>query len=233
MAKDSRKIKFKTLRIAFDRFPNEDLGHAIQLGAIGRYISRKNRFVWITSLTNLGVTPIILGTVATPPIENNIYTTGQSTNCEFTLDGNGTGLANIEFQQSHTLASQAIAMSSVSCDIYDLEPKIKNAIRGGIEWDKEWIVVTQIFPAESYTLIYSSSKNSKASVSTGIPIGNRAFNIADPTLNLSISHISGEVSNVLAEQNVTPFFRFHKLKGWGIGRPSISRVSQTKLEIFG
>lgn len=228
-----REIAFRTMRKAFERFPNIDLEEPVELGRVGFYDGRRCQFEWRTNLKTLGISPKVKKKMGVPPVVDRVYTTGESTCCKFSIEGSGVGAANFSFPRSNNLAAQAPDMTSSAYDIYDLETKIKIAIDKGLIWDKNWVVVTHVYPADAYSILYSRSNKSEATIATAVPVKNEVFNIADPTLNISASYIFGEVMNSLAKKNVTPLFRIHKLKGWGPKSTSEVDVQSVTFEPYG
>ena len=229
----AREVAFRTLKKEFERFPNLELEEPAELGQVGFYDGRRCKFEWRTNLKALGINPKVVKKTAIPPLVDKVYTTGESTCCQFSLEGNGVGAANFSFPRSNKLATQALDMTSSGYDIYDLETKIKEAINSGLIWDKNWVVITQVYPAQAYSLLYARSNRSEATVSTAVPVTSAVFNIADPDLKVSASYIYGEVMNTVAKQKVTPFFRIHKLKGWGPRSTSEVGAQSLTLEPYG
>lgn len=205
---------FRTLRDEFDRYPNLHLDEPVALGQVGVIDNAAGNFEWRTSLDTLGVKAPLLPGGPTPAIVNTAYTTGANTRCDFTLDAAGLGAADFDFQSQRSLATQALGMRTERYDIGLLEAALNAHIHAGNTWNRDWVIVTQIHPAEAYTLLFSRSTDVEARIATQVPVSSPAFNIADPQLGLALTRSSGALYSVLAQADVVPYFRIHKLKGW-------------------
>lgn len=209
----SKKQVFKELRKEFDRFPNLELAQSIELGKIGFYDNRKTRFQWRTNLERLGINTQPKTFTSPIPCIDEIYTTFDAVECNFSLGVNSLGNAEFEFSKNYSIATQANDMSVFGYEIQELESDILQAINtNNLDWDKKWVVVTQIFNAPCFSLLVSGSRGSKASLSTSVPIKTAGFNIADSNLGIVTNGSRKMAYQSVAKTNVTPFFRIYKLK---------------------
>lgn len=211
----SRAVAFQRMHDEFDRFPNIELVEQVKLGQIGFFNSRRKSFNWRTSLENLGIHPILEPTSNRAPIVDEIYTGDDAVDYQFSLNENNLGKANFKFRRRYSLATQAFDMTSHSFEIDPLQKSIIDAIREGEikKWERDWVIVTQIFTSSSFSLLIAGGWNSEAEISTQVPISTIGFNIADPSLNLTLTRSKRIAYRALGKQNVTPFFRVHKFKG--------------------
>lgn len=116
--------------------------------------------------------PLLPGDPA-PAIVNTAYTTGANTCCDFTLDAAGLGAADFSCQSQRVLAKQALGMLTERYDIGLL--KALNAhIEAGNTWNRDWVIVTQIRPAEARTLLSSRSTDVEARIATRVPVSSPA-----------------------------------------------------------
>jgi hypothetical protein len=205
---------FRKLRDEFDRFPNTDFDDSIVLGQVGIYSGKRCTFEWRTDLATLGVSAPAYTGSATPPIVDSAYSSSQGSTSSFSVDATSLGMASFAMPKAQSLATQALAMKSERYDIGKLEIAMQNAVNAGLNWNRDWVIVTQVFPADAFTLLYSRSAGCEVDIKTGVPIQSPVFNIADAKLQLAISRTKGAVWSVLAKTKVTPFFRVHKLKRW-------------------
>jgi hypothetical protein len=223
----SRELAFRKMRSEFDRFPNIELVEKIELGQIGFFNSRRAVFNWRTSLKTLGInfTPKSMGDL--PPIINEVYTSDDAVDYEFSLDANNFGKATFKFDKSYSLATQSIDLTSKGYEIDKLQNDILRAIQGGTKWEQDWVLVTQVFTSPSFSLLIASGRTSEADITTQVPISATGFNIADPSLNLTLTRSKRMAYRSLGRQDVTPFFRVHKFKGdW-------SNLRSLRLEPYG
>jgi hypothetical protein len=211
----SRELAFRKMRNEFGRFPNIELVEQVELGQIGIFNSRRTVFDWRTSLKSLGIDPIFQPRSDLPPIMNEVYTSDDAVDYEFGINGNNFGKATFKFDKSYSLATQSTDMTSYGFEIDQLQDSILDAIKKNKikKWEKNWVVVTQVFTSASFSLLISSGWKSEAEISTQVPVTTMGFNIADPSLELTCTRSKRMAYRSLGRQNVTPFFRLHKLKG--------------------
>jgi hypothetical protein len=211
----TRKEKaLRKLRKEFNRFPNLDIAEPIELGQIGYIDSKKLTFEWRTRLSNLNIAAEQKNFIEELPIVDELYTSDAAVDFKFTLDAKNIGKAYFSFSKGYAIATQVVGMSTIGYEIDDLERSILDAIeKKKIEWDKKWVIVTQIFSSPSYTLLIASSGQSAAEISTSIPIEAETFNIADAQLGLKISQSTKMAYHIVGKENVIPFFKIYQLKG--------------------
>lgn len=205
---------FRTLRDEFDRFPNTDFDTSVELGQVGVYNGKRCTFEWRTDLKTLGVQAAAYEGGATPPIIDSAYCSAAGAKSNFAVDASNLGVASFAIPKNRSLVTQALSMKSQRYDIGKLEFALQQAVDAGLNWNRDWVIVTQVFPAEAFTLLFSRSSGCEAEIRTGVPIEAPSFHIADPRLNLGFTRTRGALWSLLAKSNVTPFFRVHKLKRW-------------------
>lgn len=210
----SHERVFRALRDDTDWFPHFDYEDPIQIGQIGTYDGKRCEFTWLHDLEKFGISVPQLQQRSAPPKVDRLFTHGAETAYNFAVEGGGIGKADFSFGSSGALATQSTGQQSVKCDIYALEKLIQAYLDAGKQWSRDWVVVTQVFPADSYTILRSKSRRASATIRTGVPITGTAFSIADPTLQLAATAGHGEMRQVIARQGVVPHFKIHKVKGW-------------------
>ena len=204
---------FREMKKQFSRIPNIDFTQQIKLGQIGSFDSQSVKFDWITSLKSLKIETEPVPMSDFPPVVNMLYTTQGAVSYKFGLDEEKIGSVNFKFNKDYSLVAQSVDMTSQGFEIGQLENDILDYIRAEKRWDHKWVIVTQVFTSTSFSLLIASSRNSEATICTQIPIKASGFNIANPNLNLVVTSAKWMAYSELAKQNVTPFFRLHKLRG--------------------
>lgn len=204
---------FREMKNQFDRIPNIDLTQHIKLGKIGFFDSHRAEFDWRTSLGTLKIKTAPTPKSDFPPVVDILYTTAGAVSCEFGIEEEKIGSVNFKFSRAYSLAAQADGMTSQGFEIDELENDILNHIKAGKKWERKWVVVTQVFKSPSFSLLIGSGKKSEVKICTKVPVETSGFNIADPKLRLVIAKAKWMAYSTLAKQNVTPFFKLHKLKG--------------------
>lgn len=204
---------FREMKNQFNRIPNVDLTEHIKLGKIGFFNSRRAEFDWRTSLKSLRIKTDPTPKSDFPPVIDELYTTEGAVSCEFGTEENKIGYVNFKFNYAYSLAAQANDMTSQGFEIDELENDILDFIRAGKNWERNWVVVTQVFTSPSFSLLIASGNKSEVKICTKVPVEVTGFNIADPKLNLVVTKAKWMSFSTLAKRNVTPFFKLHKLKG--------------------
>lgn len=233
----SHKVVFQTLRKEFESFPNVGL-LPIGLGAVGIYNNRACTFEWRTTLAGLGVNVNPVAAPSPPAHHGKIstlYLRGKSSEFSFDVQAGQPASANFSFGEKNSLTMQALGLGVGRYDIVSLQNAIEAWIATGGIWVKDWVVVTEVTTSASCSIIFSRSDNAKAAISTRVPFVGSAFNIADTTLGLRMSHVKGEVLSNIAQTGIEPFFQIHKLKGWKIvrDRTGILGEEPKRLEPYG
>jgi hypothetical protein len=143
-----------------------------------------------------------------------MFSIGDQTKVAFAADASGKACANMSFGKARSLLAQATSMVCLSLDHAELRRAIIDAMRKGKIWDHDWVVLTHLFVAESYSQFFANSRGAGVSVSANAGMATGPFNLADAKLGLGITSQTGAIYNVLAQSNVTPFFLVQKMKGW-------------------
>ncbi|WMO01661.1 hypothetical protein NI379_06030 [Vibrio parahaemolyticus] len=103
-----------------------------------------------------------------------------------------------------------------SIDRIGLAKSISSYLESGENnWDKNWIVVTDIWRAESYTRLVSSSLNGEAKFDISPVLGNEIINIANPIIGAQPSFENDLTDIILAEGPITPYVQGAKYRRSG------------------
>lgn len=90
--------------------------------------------------------------------------------------------------------------------------QLKSAIRSQkLTWDKDWVILTELWESTAFTALIAGSNNSSTEISTDGLVSGAAFNVANPVLNLRIGRSSRMSYQAVAQTGVKPFFNVHKL----------------------
>jgi len=204
---------FRKIRKELDRYPNIGVVEPLSLGDIGFYNGRKAKFDWHSNMKNfkLSISPQKFN----DPIHtaDELYTSSNAVNYEFVLDEQNLGTAQFNLNKSYSLVSQAVDLTTERYEISELEKLLLEKIRSKeIKWNPKWVIITQVYKSPSFSLIVSGGKDGYAAIKTNTKLNQRFFNIADSSLNLTLSKSKQIAYNIIGKQNITPFFRIHKLK---------------------
>lgn len=79
-------------------------------------------------------------------------------------------------------------------------------------WDKKWVIVTELVKADSGTILISSSKNATIELKANGNIGMDNIDIANARFNFEILKSKDLSTKILAKNNLTPLLKFSKIK---------------------
>ena len=209
-----RKALTKSVLSEYGRFPNPEASIKLQLGQIGVYDGWRCRFNWRYKLNDLDIKVAKPNSKEISGFVDEIFSIGESTSVVFASDAAGKATANMSFKSARSLLAQSTSMVCLSLDTEQLRIAIIDSMQKGMQWSEDWVVITHIFVADSYSQFFSTTKNASLTLQADTTLELDRFNLADASLNLGVTEQSGGIYNVLAQQNVTPFFLVQKLKGW-------------------
>jgi hypothetical protein len=204
-----RKRLVTEIRDTLGWFPNWPLHQHLSLGLVGYYHGWRKTFEWRTSLTSLGINHTLAGGQG---LLDDIYATENAVQARFHTTGDDTNpMACFSFNRRHSLVAQCHQSTHVSLDIFSLQREILSAINSGtLTWDKEWVILTEIFNAKGFSALIAGSRKSSASLSASTRVSASAFNIADPQLGIRLMSSEFMAYQAVARQDVTPYFYIHK-----------------------
>jgi hypothetical protein len=197
------KLYVREIRDNLDRFPVWPPYRKVTLGEVGFYNGRQSTFEWKHHLTDFGIT------LPSTDIENKsgeFYTSEDAVSYAFSTTASKIGEATFEFARNAAVAARSQSLEIHSLPTGKLEQEIVKAIDGGLKWNRSWVVVTEIYRATSFTALISSGKSSSATLVTSVPISAGTFDIADPTLGISLTSAKKLHYQSIAETAVEPFF---------------------------
>lgn len=205
-----RKRLFAEIRDGLGWFPNWPLQQDLALGMIGYYDGWSKNFEWRTSLAELGID--IQYEVA-HGILDEMYATKAAVSTKFELDAiSKRPIASFDFSKKHSVVAQCHDSNYSSLRINQLQRILIDRVTAGeIDWDKNWVILTELFRAKGYSILISGRKNSGSSLSLGVLQDNPVFNIADPTLNIEVNHSKSMAYQAVCNENTSPYFYIHKL----------------------
>jgi hypothetical protein len=106
-------------------------------------------------------------------------------------------------------------------------------------WDKDWVIVTELVKADAATIIISNSNNGTLELKVNANIGTDNLTLTDAALALSVLHEKGSTLKYIAQNEVTPLYRVMGLRSAFLSNLSIgtrgnlnSDVTEEGLEIL-
>lgn len=207
----------KELYKQFNYFATWLPGTPLKLGDIG--IMNNNEFTAISNLLDEGLNFEVDEDFTKSDLE---YSSSRAVSITTKIAGTAPALNSV---LSDADAGFSVEFSRENAVLFKangtLSPRIKNQIKLGAEiierfkkgdWDKDWVVITELITADSSTILISSSDNSKIELraKTAVSAGN--FDIANAKLNLEPTFSKDLVTRIICEQNITPLFKVSRIK---------------------
>lgn len=212
-------------------------GTPIELGDIG--ILKRNTFTKISNLSDLNIEFDIEKDTTKSDIEHSSQgAVSIITKASGTVAPQGSTLGDIdagitvEFSKENAILFKANGT---------LSPVIKNQIKLGREilelyrngqWDKDWVVITELVVADSASILISSSSKSKIELKAKGEVKASNIDIADADLGLEIAYSKDLSTNIIAESSLTPLFRAKSVKGRLFGSPLFTQKSIRSIDLI-
>ena len=192
-------------------------GTPLNLGDIG--VLNKNEFVAISNLKELGIAFEVEEDTTKSDLK---YLSNQAVSITTKLAGTAPVLNSV---LSEADAGFSVEFSRENAVLFKangtLSPRIKNQIKLGEEiierfkkgeWDKNWVVITELIKADSSTIIISSSSNGKIELRAKANISAGNLDIANASLNLEPKFEKDLETNIICGDKLTPLFKASKVK---------------------
>ncbi len=208
-----RDTYIKELHKGFGYFATWHPGEPIEIGDVG--ILRGNLF---TRLTNVKDTPV--GLVAVRPdntAEDLSYVSERGVKIAFKAAGKpawpGSAIADaragvaVEFERTAGVVFNAVRTTTPSIsDQADLGRKIIAAWKAG-QWEKDWVVITELVHAASATVIISNTGSSRIELEAAAGIKAAAFNLAEASLGLEVVNQNNIHTQIIGAAEMRPLFK--------------------------
>lgn len=203
-----QEIYVRKTRDELGRYPNWPIQRPIQLGSVGSYNGRLAEFEWVTSLAAMGIS---VPPAPSQSLMDEMYTTLGAVRVAYEATASG-NKAGFNFAKSIAVATQGF---KTAYEFYPLGP-LENALIQAIfakqvEWNMDWVIVTELWKSDAFTTLISGAKGSSAEISTAQPIPSGVFNVADISVGVKLSKSDAMGYHGVAEKAVNPFFQIHKL----------------------
>jgi hypothetical protein len=124
--------------------------------------------------------------------------------------GQGDAGFTVKFSKQNAILFKAkgTVTSSIE-DQFKLGRQIRKKCEQG-EWDKSYVVITELVKADSATILISSSSKGKVELKARGNITATKLDIADMQLQLYIAFERDLSTKILAEQHLTPLFKVRR-----------------------
>jgi hypothetical protein len=189
-------------------------------------VLRRDRFDYVTSLTNLGI-PFKTRDVS--EAADYEYTSRGDAQIQFhtaantaaigAVIGNANPKASVLFKRANAVLFLAKGCTTTTIDQQD---RLGQQILGLYEaelWPKDHVVITELVTAGSATILVSASEGAKADFSADVAIAPQGISLADASAGLQIANSYGVATQILASRQLTPLFRASGVRrNWFSGR---------------
>lgn len=208
----------------------------LELGDIG--ILRRNEFVKISNVKNEGLTFDIREDETKSDVEHSSNgAVSLTAKAAGTVAPQGSVLSEadagliVEFTKENAILFKVNGTTSPSIkDQVKLGNQILERYKNG-NWNKEWVVITELVKAESGTIIISSSSKGRIELKASGDIDAGKIDIADAELGLEMAFSRDLSTKILAENSLTPLFRASKVKGRLLDGPVFKGMKLRAMDI--
>lgn len=99
-------------------------------------------------------------------------------------------------------------------------------------WDKEWVIVTELIEADAATIIISNSNNGVLELKADTSIAAQNLTLTDVKLGLSVVYEKGSSLKYLSQHSITPLYRVMGLRSAFLSNLSISNKGKPDVEVI-
>lgn len=216
--KSIRQHYIQELYNHFKYYPTWLPGAPLKLGDIG--IIRKNEFTKVSSLEKQGIvfeinedmTKMDLDFVSEGGVTVTTKIAGGSKLPNSSLAEVDTGFS-IDFKKENaTLFKLAGTLSPHFSDTIELGKEIVKLYKNG-DWNKDWVIITEVVMADSATILISNSKDSKIELKVNAKVEAENLEMTNASANWSVTFNKDIGLKFIAKQNLTPLFKVMGIKG--------------------
>lgn len=212
-------------------------GVPLALGDIG--ILKRNTFTKISNLSNFDID----FKIEKDPTKSDLEYTSKgavsiTTKASGTVAPQGSVLGEVdagitvEFSKDKAILFKANGTSSpIIEDQILLGRKILSLYKKG-QWDKDWVVITELVQADSASILISSSSTGKIELKATGELKTANMDIADADLGLELSFSRDLSTKIIAENSLTPLFRAMQVKGRLLGPPYFAQKAIRSIDLI-
>lgn len=120
---------------------------------------------------------------------------------------------SIVFQTSNHKVHQLVNLA-------EIERKVLDKYNNG-NWDKDWVIVTELVEADAATIIISNSSNTTLDLKATANVGAGNISLTNASLGLAVAREKGSTLKYLTQSGLTPLYRVMGVKRPFLGSPSL------------
>lgn len=189
-----------------------DPGKPLEIGQIGK-LDSSGVFTVYSSLKAEGIIPEVKGDAGASDLD---YTSSDKVSIGIKLAGSaptvGSALTaadagfEIKFTGEDGVVFKISGYTTLQIvNLKEIESQIKEKYQNS-NWDKNWLIVTELIQADAATIIISNSRNGSLDLKAkaGVAAGN--LKLTDASLGLSVAKESGSTLKFLTQNGLTPLY---------------------------
>jgi hypothetical protein len=195
-----------------------DPGKPLKIGLIGK-LDQTGIFTVFTSLEKEGI-PIEVFTDTSK--QDMDFTSSDSVTISVKLAGSaplaGSALSDLEagfsfdFKSDKSVVFQTVGNKTHQLtNLGQIEDLILDKFHND-NWDKDWLIVTQLIESEAGTILISNSSNGKLELKAKADAGTQNLKLTDVSLGLTVAREQGSTIKVIAQEGLTPLYRVMGLR---------------------
>lgn len=190
-----------------------DPGRPLKIGQIGK-LDQNNVFNVFSSLEKEGI-PIEV--MSDPSAIAMDYTSHENINITAKLSGSapiaGSVLSdvdagfNFEFKSDKSIVFQTSGHKTHQItNLAEIENHILEKFDNG-NWDRDWLIITQLVEADTATIIISNSSNGSLDLKAKASVAAGDLKLTDASLGLTVAKEKGSTLKYIAQSGLTPLYR--------------------------
>ncbi|MEO6670130.1 MAG: hypothetical protein ABIN36_11680 [Ferruginibacter sp.] len=153
------------------------------------------------------------------PVAGSVFT---DLDAGFTFDFKSS--KSIVFQSNGNKTNQIVNIAEVTKLILQ---KYKDG-----NWDKDWLVITELVEAGAATIIISNSSDGKLELKANANAGAGNLKLTDVSLGLSVARETGSTLKYIAENGLTPLYRVMGIRHPLFGKDSVVKKVTADKPVF-
>jgi hypothetical protein len=190
-----------------------DPGKPLTIGSVGR-LDNSGIFSVFTTLEKEGIPVELRVDDTTADLD---YTSSESVTITTKLSGKvpvaGSFLTeadagfNIEFKSDRSVVFQSQGnQTDQLTNLAEIKKMILQKYKEA-NWDKDWLVVTELVRAKSATIIIANSSNATLDLKANANMGAPSLKLTDLSLELMVAKEKGSTLKYIAQEGLTPLYR--------------------------
>jgi soluble P-type ATPase len=210
----------------------------LEIGQIGQ-LDRTGIFNVYTTLQKEGIPVEVSNDVSDTEMD---YTSNDSVDVSIKLSGAipaaGSVLANADagfqftfkkensvvFKTSGHKTHQIVNLAAITKKVLE---KYKND-----EWEKDWLIITELVVADTSTIIIGNSKNAGLELKANANVTAGQLKLTDASLGLTVAHEQGSTLKYITQNGLTPLYRVMGIRDPWIGKTRVETKGERGAELL-